>query len=107
MFRGVLRWLGSLVVAGALAVSAPAQEPPTQDKPEKVEHRPPAFEYALTFLGIITFLPETDQNAGAKLDWFGFGTLSLAIGALQVLLDRGEQLDWFGSGEIWMRAVAR
>jgi len=56
MFRGVLRWLGSLVVAGALAVSAPAQEPPTQDKPEKVEHRPPAFEYALTFLGILVVL---------------------------------------------------
>jgi MFS transporter, DHA2 family, multidrug resistance protein len=60
---------------------------------------------ALTFLGIITFLPETDQNASAKLDWFGFGTLSVAIGALQVLLDRGEQLDWFGSGEIWIEAI--
>jgi DHA2 family multidrug resistance protein len=60
---------------------------------------------ALTFLGIIAFLPETDQNARAKLDWFGFGTLSLAIGALQVLLDRGEQLDWFGSGEIWIEAI--
>ena len=60
---------------------------------------------ALTFLGIIAFLPEIDQNARAKLDWFGFGTLSLAIGALQVLLDRGEQLDWFGSGEIWIEAI--
>jgi DHA2 family multidrug resistance protein len=60
---------------------------------------------ALTFLGIITFLPEAKQNPGAKLDWFGFGTLSLAIGALQVLLDRGEQLDWFGSGEIWIEAI--
>jgi DHA2 family multidrug resistance protein len=60
---------------------------------------------ALTFLGIIAFLPETDQNARAKLDWFGFGTLSLAIGALQVLLDRGEQLDWFGPGEIWIEAI--
>jgi MFS transporter, DHA2 family, multidrug resistance protein len=59
----------------------------------------------LTFLGIITFLPETEQKTGAKLDWFGFGTLSLAIGALQVLLDRGEQLDWFGSGEILIEAI--
>jgi DHA2 family multidrug resistance protein len=59
----------------------------------------------LAFLGIITFLPETARNVGAKLDWLGFGTLSLAIGALQVLLDRGEQLDWFGSGEIWIEAV--
>ena len=39
------------------------------------------------------------------MDWFGFGTLSLGIGALQVLLDRGEQLDWFGSGEIWIEAI--
>ncbi len=30
-----------------------------------------------------------------KLDWFGFGTLSLAIGALQIMLDRGEIKDWF------------
>jgi DHA2 family multidrug resistance protein len=59
----------------------------------------------LAFLGITTFLPETARNAGAKLDWFGFGTLSLGIGALQVLLDRGEQLDWFGSGEIWIEAI--
>jgi DHA2 family multidrug resistance protein len=60
---------------------------------------------ALAFLGITTFLPETARNVGAKLDWFGFGTLSLSIGALQVLLDRGEQLDWFGSGEIWIEAI--
>jgi DHA2 family multidrug resistance protein len=60
---------------------------------------------ALAFLGMITFLPETEPNAGEKLDWFGFGTLSLAIGALQVLLDRGEQLDWFGSGEIIIEAI--
>jgi DHA2 family multidrug resistance protein len=60
---------------------------------------------ALAFFGITTFLPETARTIGAKLDWFGFGTLSLGIGALQVLLDRGEQLDWFGSGEIWIEAV--
>src|SRR5579864_944756 len=51
----------------------------------------------LAFLGMTAFLSETPRNATAKLDWFGFGTLSLAIGALQVLLDRGEELDWFGS----------
>jgi MFS transporter, DHA2 family, multidrug resistance protein len=59
----------------------------------------------LAFLGFTTFLPETPRNAGAKLDWFGFGALSLAIGAFQVLLDRGEELDWFGSGEIWIEAI--
>jgi DHA2 family multidrug resistance protein len=59
----------------------------------------------LAFLGMSTFLSETARNATAKLDWFGFGTLSLAIGALQVLLDRGEELDWFSSREIAIEAV--
>ncbi len=59
----------------------------------------------LAFLGISAFLPETSKNRAARLDWIGFGTLSLAIGALQVLLDRGNELDWFGSAEILMEAV--
>jgi MFS transporter, DHA2 family, multidrug resistance protein len=59
----------------------------------------------LAFLGLTTFLPEAERNATAKLDWFGFGTLSLTIAALQVMLDRGEQLDWFGSGEIVIEAI--
>jgi MFS transporter, DHA2 family, multidrug resistance protein len=59
----------------------------------------------LAFLGMMTFLSDTTRNATAKLDWFGFGTLSLAIAAMQVLLDRGEELDWFGSGEIVVEAI--
>src|ERR1700726_4628685 len=59
----------------------------------------------LCVLGMKVFLTETTRNANAKLAWFGFGTLSLAIGALQVLLDRGEQLDWLGSGEIIIEAI--
>ena len=59
----------------------------------------------LAFLGMTAFLTETEGDAAVKLDWFGFGTLSLAIGAGQVLLDRGEELDWFGSGEIVIEAV--
>jgi len=59
----------------------------------------------LAFFGMVTFLSDTARNATAKLDWFGFGTLSLAIAAMQVLLDRGEELDWFSSGEIVGEAV--
>jgi MFS transporter, DHA2 family, multidrug resistance protein len=58
----------------------------------------------LAFLGMIWFLPDTDRS-NAKLDWFGFAALSVAIGALQILLDRGEELDWFGSPEILLEAV--
>jgi MFS transporter, DHA2 family, multidrug resistance protein len=59
----------------------------------------------VALLGMIAFLPEMPRNSGEKLDWFGFGTLSLAIGALQVMLDRGEQKDWFASGEIMIEAI--
>jgi MFS transporter, DHA2 family, multidrug resistance protein len=59
----------------------------------------------LTLAGLTVFLRETPRNAGEKLDWLGFGTLSVTIGALQILLDRGEQKDWFGSGEIWIEAI--
>jgi DHA2 family multidrug resistance protein len=51
------------------------------------------------------FLPESKRNTSEKLDWVGFGTLSVALGALQVLLDRGEVKDWFSSGEIILEAV--
>ncbi|MDB6088138.1 MAG: EmrB/QacA family drug resistance transporter [Gammaproteobacteria bacterium] len=59
----------------------------------------------LTFLGIMSFLGESGRDPRAKLDWMGFGTLSLAIGAFQVMLDRGEELDWFSSGEIVIEAI--
>jgi len=59
----------------------------------------------IDLIGIMIFLPEAPRQARAKLDWFGFGTLSIAIGGLQIVLDRGEQLDWFGSGEIIIEAI--
>ena len=59
----------------------------------------------LGFIGMTVFLPDSDRNADQRLDWFGFGTMSLAIGAMQVLLDRGEELDWFGSAEIIGEAI--
>src|SRR5581483_5568015 len=56
---------------------------------------------ALALVGMSFFLRESQRDANERLDWFGFGTLSVTIAALQILLDRGEQKDWFGSGEIW------
>src|SRR5882724_12931528 len=37
------------------------------------------------------------KSAGVKLDYIGIGLLTLGIGALQVLLDKGQEDDWFGS----------
>jgi DHA2 family multidrug resistance protein len=57
------------------------------------------------FVGITAFLPDSARNARDKLDWFGFGTLSLAIAAMQIALDRGEEKDWLGSGEIVIETI--
>jgi DHA2 family multidrug resistance protein len=54
--------------------------------------------------GIWRYLPE-NRPPVAKLDMFGFIMLSLAIGLLQLFLDRGEQLDWFDSWEIRLEAA--
>jgi DHA2 family multidrug resistance protein len=37
------------------------------------------------------------RAAGVKLDYIGIALLTLGIGALQVLLDKGQEDDWFGS----------
>src|SRR6266853_447624 len=37
------------------------------------------------------------KAAGVKLDFIGIALLTLGIGALQVLLDKGQEDDWFGS----------
>ncbi|HEV8644276.1 MAG TPA: DHA2 family efflux MFS transporter permease subunit [Burkholderiales bacterium] len=54
----------------------------------------------LALAGAAVFLPETKRDPARRLDWFGFLSLSLGIGALQLMLDRGGQLDWFESWEI-------
>jgi DHA2 family multidrug resistance protein len=58
----------------------------------------------LAFYGIARYPPES-RPAGIRLDLFGFATLSLTIGLLQMFLDRGEQLDWFDSLEIRTEAI--
>jgi DHA2 family multidrug resistance protein len=56
------------------------------------------------FYGIARYLPE-NKPAGEQLDIFGLTTLSLAVGLLQMFLDRGEQQDWFNSLEICAEAI--
>src|SRR5665647_1627018 len=59
---------------------------------------------AMAIYGIARYLPQT-RPAAAQLDRFGFITLSLGVGLLQLFLDRGEQLDWFNSVEIRAEAI--
>jgi DHA2 family multidrug resistance protein len=57
----------------------------------------------LSVLGTIAFILETPLRK-SRFDFFGFSTLSLAIAALQLLLDRGQLKDWFSSPEVWVYA---
>lgn len=53
----------------------------------------------LSTLGTLWFLAETPLRR-SRFDFFGFITLSLAIGVFQLMLDRGQLKDWFNSTEI-------
>jgi MFS transporter, DHA2 family, multidrug resistance protein len=53
-----------------------------------------------TVLGLIIFMDETRKDHALRFDWFGFAALAVAIGSLQLALDRGEQLGWLESNEI-------
>jgi MFS transporter, DHA2 family, multidrug resistance protein len=49
------------------------------------------------------YMPKTETHR-RRFDLFGFALLALALGALQMFLDRGEQQDWFESWEIIVEA---
>ena len=58
---------------------------------------------------ISRFIEDPPYIANAKpgkLDGIGFGLLALWLGAMQIVLDRGQQDDWFGSNTIrWLTLV--
>lgn len=58
----------------------------------------------LSYLGVVSFMPES-KIVKSRFDFFGFALLSLAIGALQMMLDRGQSQDWFNSSEIIIEAA--
>ena len=59
----------------------------------------------LTTAGLWVFMSETPTRRDVPFSWFGFLSLSLGIGSLQMMLDRGEQLGWFESPEIWIEMI--
>jgi DHA2 family multidrug resistance protein len=59
----------------------------------------------ISALGILVFIRDTRHTLREAFDFFGFATLSVAIGSLQLMLDRGQLKDWFSAGEIWTEAA--
>jgi DHA2 family multidrug resistance protein len=60
----------------------------------------------MAFYGVGRYFRAHAGGRRVPFDLFGFITLSIAIGALQLLLDRGPQNDWFASRETWLEAGA-
>jgi DHA2 family multidrug resistance protein len=55
---------------------------------------------AAALIGVLAVIRDVSRRKRLKLDWTGFLALSLAVTALQLIMDRGERLDWFNSIEI-------
>ena len=55
--------------------------------------------------GMVLFLNEKHRDVSLRFDWMGFAALSLGLGALQLILDRGPSQDWFSSGEVILEAT--
>ena len=55
--------------------------------------------------GLLIFMPKSAPRAELKFDWTGFAVLAIGVGALQLMLDRGQKLDWFSSREIIVEAL--
>jgi MFS transporter, DHA2 family, multidrug resistance protein len=59
----------------------------------------------LALAGLMIFMPKAPVRPELRFDWTGFLVLALGVGALQLMLDRGQRLDWFSSREIIIEAV--
>ncbi len=59
----------------------------------------------LAWMGLAAYLQETPLDRTRRFDLLGFALLSLGVGALQMMLDRGESMNWFASGEVVIEAM--
>ncbi|MDY0013991.1 MAG: DHA2 family efflux MFS transporter permease subunit [Rhodocyclaceae bacterium] len=59
----------------------------------------------LAWFGLAAYVRETPIDRSRPFDLLGYAFLSLAIGAFQMMLDRGESLDWFASPEVVAEAL--
>ncbi|MDB5982401.1 MAG: putative efflux pump protein [Pseudomonas sp.] len=61
---------------------------------------------AFIFIVVAFLLPEKKAEKSPPFDFFGVGSFTVGMIAIQMLIDRGERLDWFDSPEVWVEAVA-
>jgi DHA2 family multidrug resistance protein len=58
----------------------------------------------IAFLMTLRFIKESVQQK-EMIDWLGLGLMSVSIGSLQIMLDRGQNDNWFDSGFIMGCAI--
>ena len=59
----------------------------------------------IAMMKMFIFDPAYIRRTASKIDSWGIGMLAVGIGALQVLLDKGQEDDWFGSQFILSLAI--
>ena len=59
----------------------------------------------LAFGSIWLFMDRDRGGSARPFDFLGFGALTVFIGGLQLVLDRGPTIDWFSSPEIWIETL--
>src|SRR3954469_7057492 len=60
---------------------------------------------SLVMTKMFIFDPPYLRQEKRKIDYWGIGMLAVGIGALQIVLDKGQEADWFSSGFITTLAV--
>jgi len=60
---------------------------------------------SLIMIGLFVSDPHYLRRGKLRADFWGFGMLAVGMGALQIMLDKGQEEDWFGSRFIISLAV--
>jgi len=60
---------------------------------------------SLTMISLFLYDPPYIRRGGMRVDFWGLGMLVVGMGALQIMLDKGQEEDWFGSDFIITLAV--
>ncbi|HVZ24276.1 MAG TPA: DHA2 family efflux MFS transporter permease subunit [Vicinamibacterales bacterium] len=65
----------------------------------------PVGVLALVMTNLFIFDPSYLRQESRGIDYWGIGMLAVGIGALQIVLDKGQEADWFSSNYITALAV--
>ncbi len=62
---------------------------------------------SLVMISLYVFDPPYIRRITSRIDYWGIGLLVVGIGALQIVLDKGQQEDWFSSDFIrWLATIS-